>query len=69
MQHSLAMLLVLLQQCSLSDVKHPHTALMEPAGQFVAVWMVGTALDDLAGCCQLIELCMGGNVPAADGAI
>lgn len=63
------MLPVLLQQCSRSNVEHPHTALVKPTGQLMAVWVVGTALDDLAGCCQLKELCMGGDVPAADGAV
>lgn len=63
------MLLVLLQQCSLSDVKHPHAALVKSTGQLISVWVVGTALDDLAWCCQLEELCMGGYVPAADGAV
>ena len=63
------MLLVLLQQRSLSDVKHPHAALVKPTGQLVAIWVVGTALDDFAWCRQLKELCMGCYVPAADGAI
>lgn len=69
LQHGLAVLLVLLQQRSLSDVKDPDAALVEAAGQLVAVWVVGTALDDLPGGCQLKQLGMGGEVPPSDGPI
>lgn len=63
------MLLVLLQQRSVSDVKDPEAALVEATGQLVAVGVVGTALDDLPGGCQLKQLGMGGEVPPSDGPV
>ena len=69
LQHGLAVLLVLLQKGRLSNVKDPDTALVKAAGQLMAVRVVGAALDDLPGRCQLKQLCMRGCVPTADGAV
>ena len=69
LQHSLSVLLMLLQQRRLSNVKDPDSALVKATGQLVAVWVIAAALDDLPRRCQLKQLCMSGGIPTTNCSI
>ena len=69
LQHSAAVLLVLLQQGGVVQVEDPDPALAKATGQLMAVWMISAALNHLSWRCQLKELLMGLHTPAPDGAV
>ena len=51
LQHSAAVLLVLLQQGGVVQVEDPDPALAKATGQLMAVWVISTALNHLSWRC------------------
>ena len=69
LQHSAAVLLVLLQQGGVIQVEDSHSAFPKAAGQLMAVWVVAAALDDFSRRCQLKQLLVGLDIPASNCAV